>query len=727
MANKEIEALFELYESEKNYVFELNIWCVSLKRAIKFTPIFDNIKATYLNNLFFCEMSKILKVHTCLLEDFNRIFPEDKYKINEKNINDLLINVYNVFIEFVKQINVYNEYLMNLPRIDFFFDYRYKNDKEFNIFVSRFLQKNGIDKLGYKHFIYKPAFKLVRYPLLLEGLVKRINVLEIKDNFIKILNDIKNFNSQSEIILGEAKNDFRLYQFREILRNRLMSKSVPNLFLWSRKRKIFDERDLFVKINSLINNYRVIVLDNYILFCDVVVMQDENEMIYLKYYIEQFKYLYKVLGEENELNRYSIELHDFNEEEKILIYFKHQRDMINWLNSFDISVRSTLKFFDKKIKILEESELPLKDIKLICTPYIYEKMTATKSINYTVALPPEKNFFKNIAQFCNKKNNLDSLQLPDQSINGEDMYKYTSAFRNFFSKAQIIEHVISFEKLPNLQIDGSLKIIANPSGTFMMTNNEYKNISSIIPKDMIYALEPNVLILLVDNSCVVSPLNSNSSSLDIYFVRKNISKFFYIYLYDMPYIFMVELKNAESRIFYYEITEFNNTIRMILRGEFYVPSQVVFLEALEGSNLIVVSEIFTCVNINSTIIKEISVNDEIIKICYFSMIEKPEGKKILHIGDGNFILCYKNFGYVVSSEFKIFNSSLFYAWDESAHDFKIFGKYLVVLGNYCIYVFDLSNSLLVFYDCSNNYYFLKNSKKPQIHDNTKIYDLILPE
>lgn len=727
MSNKEKEALYELFESENNFINELNIWAINLNRSLRYDPSLKNKKVTYMCNLFFNDVLKILEVHSIIYSKMKKIFTKQKSDVKEKELNLLVIGVIDSYSYFINNINAYFEYVQLLPKIDFYFRHEYQNYKEFSAFINRFFERHGIDKLGYQHFIYKPLLKVLRYPLLLEALKKRVKEESLINDLTNLLKDFYKKNKQIEQTYIKSKNDFRLFELSKILRNRIKFKCLPSLFLSSVRRKLFDERDIYVKLgfNQSINKFRVIILDNFVLFCDVV-MNNDTEILYIVYFIEQFKFLYhKIEGNEKE---YIVQINDINETEKILLFFKDNTNNKIWIKNFQESINATLVNFDRRIKIEEVESLKIKNVKSITLPHDNQKNSHV-NIKPLKEIPKSKDVAEdlNITQFADKKEDLSKVHFTEESFNIIEIVSKKEYIKNFFIKTKIIDYIVNVRKLENLEDDINIKLIVNNEGLYLCLEDKYNLLSKIVPQKVTYIKELNILLFILNNNCYVSPLNSKSKILESLLVREKISTYLYTYIYDSPALFLVKTDKSESNMYYFDIKISEDWIYIKLQGKFFIPSNIFSIEHYSNYEIIMSSSKFASLNIENTLTRELTTEDDIFRSCYFNLTKDITGKKSIDIGNGNLLVCFTNFGFLVNNDFQIFEPYFFYTWDESAYDFKVFGKYLIVLGVNCIYIYDLTTTFLVFYNCSKKYQFIFDNNVLKLHDEEKIYKIKFPD
>lgn len=200
-AQKRMQAIYELFDSESQYVYDLLLWTRTIKHLVVNTANLDVYsKQIFLSNVI-TNSDEIYKLHDAILIHFQKTLKVTRN--TPKNVflemdisHEELIRVVQGYITRKNIIALtYIEYASKIPQATGTMSFLLEDNKNFEAEVSDVLHKINRLHLGCAHFIMRPMQKIVRYPLLLEAILKNTDGEEA-DALSKAIVQIKQINTQ---------------------------------------------------------------------------------------------------------------------------------------------------------------------------------------------------------------------------------------------------------------------------------------------------------------------------------------------------------------------------------------------------------------------------------------------------------------------------------------------------------------------------------------------------
>lgn len=286
---KRLEAISELFESEKSYVYEMRLWSTKFRKFLLNCGSISSQRKYALNNIIFLNIEDITHLHENILVEMANNNEKCRVDANKQKTGDIyaridLKNELNVYIaldyteilgKYMSRFEMYRYYIERLPKIEFVIDKEIAFNKQFAVELKNFLVETGYGIIGFKHFIFRPSQKLSRYPLLLNAIGKNTENAIVKER-IKTINELlMQKTKEYDKILGNVKNAFQLYGMHFTLSFKEHVKKKTALGLFMRDRKLNQiSTDVFVlsKYRSEPRPYRIYLTDNMIIVIDVVTL-----------------------------------------------------------------------------------------------------------------------------------------------------------------------------------------------------------------------------------------------------------------------------------------------------------------------------------------------------------------------------------------------------------------------------------------------------------------------
>ncbi|TBU07850.1 CNH domain-containing protein [Hamiltosporidium magnivora] len=409
---KRLEALSEIYESEKLYINDLNVWCKDFKKYILSLKSLPPQRKYDLTEAVFSNLESILNLHCRLYEEMTKINIEltennkfkdnGKYKMmdnngidgNNKNTINISVslelkgigkedeNVYSnleyhsIYLENIDTFEIYKYYSGNLSLAEFEMDRELKNNRIFHREVTTFLKEKKISNLGIKHFLYRPSQKMARYDILWKAVLKNEKDEEYKNKISLLIDKFKSVNKIIDGVYGTTNEQFAVFKLSKQLQYKSYITSSAGFCLFQKNRRIIKEGDILVKTDFHdLRLLRVIILDNYILITDLIT-QPTGDM---KYICEDPIPLVHYIASTTKIDEYEekspfikdlfpLYLIDVNGKKIISFYFKETNIRDIYLKDISKAMNEIKSKFIEDISVSKIHEFKLHDIDCISCP-----------------------------------------------------------------------------------------------------------------------------------------------------------------------------------------------------------------------------------------------------------------------------------------------------------------------------------------------------------------------
>lgn len=335
---KRLEALVEIYESEKLYVQDLIIWGVEFRKYLFQSEALTIEKKHSLSSTLFINLDAIIGLHEQIIKEMNRRNLKLK-KIKDYQINDdepgIIVNdetakvfkdleYHSVFCRVLNRFSIYKYYVSRLPTVEFNLDKECSQNIAFSRELSSFFTNRNIE-LGPKHFIYRANQKLARYSILWKALLHYEENEEYIAGIKETSEKLKEIALNVDQTYGAINASYKIFRFNsELHYSEFIKQRIP-LNLFQKKRKILKEGDVIVNNKNIKEpkELRFILLDTVILLCDVV----RQENIEVKYIVSEPMPLYKYTVTDKAIN-FSIREESLRKMQKLFILERGGTDIL---------------------------------------------------------------------------------------------------------------------------------------------------------------------------------------------------------------------------------------------------------------------------------------------------------------------------------------------------------------------------------------------------------------
>ncbi|KAH9411802.1 Rho/Rac/Cdc42-like GTPase guanine nucleotide exchange factor [Ordospora pajunii] len=285
---KRIEALSELFESEKSYIKDLLLWERSFRMWILGYPLFE-LKIKYeICDRVFVNMERIRLHHQSIFEDMKRQNLEIYSQISHGSMPDdgdlfvlgsvdhdtealAKLEYISIYENRLDGFKLYLEYVRGLSKAQFDLERLMEYHPEFASGVKAFLKSHNVDSLGIEHFLYRPSQKLARYPLLLNAVAKNEEDDGFREMYLELIEGFKMITKSVDREFNVFNMQFTIYRLGKRFR---YDKSVRNqqcLGLFQISRSLLKEGNVLAR--SLMSEkhveYKMFVFDHLVLACNI--------------------------------------------------------------------------------------------------------------------------------------------------------------------------------------------------------------------------------------------------------------------------------------------------------------------------------------------------------------------------------------------------------------------------------------------------------------------------
>ncbi|OAG30386.1 hypothetical protein NEIG_00549 [Nematocida sp. ERTm5] len=272
---KRMQAIYELFESESRYVYDLVLWMRTIKHLVVNTTTLD----VYSKQVFLSQVignsDSIYELHDAILINFmkrlniNRNTPKDVFlrmDISSKALVDIL-KAYNIRKNMISSI--YIEYAGRIPQAARTMKMLIEDNKNFETEISDVLHRINRLHLGCSHFIMRPMQKITRYPLLFKAILKYA-LPEESGALSEAITNIEQINLHVNQNVQYSTDYFTLFQLsHEINYKKRPAFSVG--IIQKDRRLLKMEEEVSIVTNTGYKTVSIVILDNCVFFIECII------------------------------------------------------------------------------------------------------------------------------------------------------------------------------------------------------------------------------------------------------------------------------------------------------------------------------------------------------------------------------------------------------------------------------------------------------------------------
>lgn len=281
-----IEALSEIFESEKSYVADLTMWERDFRMWILECSLFG-LKIKYeICDRVFINMEGIRKLHEEILADLAaanlRVYSEIVGIPVESHGSEFMIDkttescaveqleYFSVYRSHLQQFEMYEDYAQRLSKAEFELEKLMYSYPGFSDGVHAFLDAKEISFLGIKHFLYRPSQKLARYPMLIRAVIKNERSEKFRQEYETLAEWFQRMARTVDREFSNFSTQFMIYRLGENFRYKENVRNQQCLGMFQKRRRLLKEGEVLVKHHTGMDLRlaKMFVFDHVILICE---------------------------------------------------------------------------------------------------------------------------------------------------------------------------------------------------------------------------------------------------------------------------------------------------------------------------------------------------------------------------------------------------------------------------------------------------------------------------
>ncbi|AFN82665.1 Rho/Rac/Cdc42-like GTPases guanine nucleotide exchange factor [Encephalitozoon romaleae SJ-2008] len=781
-SRKRIEAIGEIFKSEKSYIQDLLVWEKDFRVWILGYPLFSTPKIKYeICDRIFINLDRIQRLHKKIYEDMKRvnlgIYSEitggnvlrntDEYiidKIDVENPGLRKLEYVSIYERYIEEFDLYNEYVRRLPKAEFELEKLVHRYPEFAKGVENFLKGKNAAFLGIKHFLYRPSQKLARYPLLLKAVVKNEEG-NLKKEYERLIEKFKAIAKNVDKEFNKFGTQFAMYKLGINFRYKQNVKNQYCLALFQKKRKLLKEGEALVRGNSKEDSkmYKIFVFDHLILICDCpedkfseIYINEEpmfiSRMVAVKENVEFFpedpffeKLFPLFLFERGGIRMWGLYFYDKGErdlyyniiQKAILRIRSNLRNSITF-KRLPFEVNETVRYacqandrtwYDESLSSSDSLEYSTGTLSEESSPDSTEYSEMFKDQDVTKLI---NNFHRIRKDVASKEEKLDS----EESQEGDEKSKEVSSrkrslWKSFFPTADFF---VSSIKIPPpldrnddpdyISAQKAMYIIAIGDGVYRLSNEQADKILDRRVEKIIYDSAYEIMLYQSGSTLYASHFNVESTSIEENVLKDDVDDFFYGITRQGPCIASTDSGDGKSvSIFLFLAVVSNDAITIELSRKLYIGLQV-YNVFFCSEKIVIGCKDFEIVDMETLRTEELlQVYDPFIPILFHGL-KNITARSIFPVSPHEFLLCFNTMGFVVDDTGKLKRTDIIFLWNCNPLGFKVVKNYVICLGRYIINIFDLKTGLLVFTKCQSKLRFVEGSMRPLLHDGRNFYEIM---
>ncbi|KAM0673776.1 RHO1 GDP-GTP exchange protein 2 [Gurleya vavrai] len=757
---KRLEAMSELFESEKAYVKDVEIWSTTFRRFILNCQALSPQKRYLLNSLVFLNSENILELHTKIMNEL-AIRNEEIRKKNIINYEEgdiyqkldltgvetggntiykdlLYIDIYEKHLH---QLEIYQYYIQKLPKIEFFLDRETATNKQFAKEMMQFLNETGYIVIGYKHFIYRPTQKLARYPLLLQAISKNTTDDLIKQKLAKVYDFITEKTRIYDKELGNVQNYFKIYKiFTNLYYKDYVERKIGTSLFIKDRRLLQVSNNVYVRSRYRFEprTFRLLLFDHMLLIIDPVSLIFGESF----YIADDPISLYKYKIDENDTERTikemqsnfkgKIVLREVDSSLSITFLFK-TASQSNELKKSILEQRILLEsFFDDNIKLKNYGKIANGVCEEVCITDIYYKGCSYSETEENKILKYKRNIGLLDSNSSAEDNFLDE-KLRDLRIDGnsavdlhtENEDDELNYLRCINQNTRDVFNEITSNSDSNCSEDHLIFVIIGHC-IYMKQKESCKIIFHKSVRNITYISEFKILCFIEKNYCYWSHVNKKSEYLMPIFLCNKADMFWYGKTQERAYIVVkLESNSPASYLHLYELTKVDDHIKTSLNTTLYIGAKINSLTFF-NSKIIIACPDYEVVEMSTLNTHNlINVTDQTIE-WFMKNLDPTVAREIFKIKKGLYLVCNDKVGFLVNEYGSSCEEEIYLAWYTEPTEFRLFDKYLIVVSKINLVVYDIYSMKIISYIIKSNLKFVRCCSAPWLHDEKYLYELKLP-
>lgn len=767
---KRLDALSEILESERSYVRDMTMWGERFRMQIMRSPRIKSSKKHVLCERIFINTGDILELHRQILQSLEDethrcavqelgLAPHDLRDEdgNERRmcIADLRaggkyerLEYHTVFSRYVERFMIYEEYANKLPQAESAVRAEINGDENFRALLYTFLRDNNAESLGHTHFIYRPTQKMTRYYLLFRTVLKNETNPQYTDAEKRLCDRLAEITGVIDSACGRAINAFRIYEISKMLRRGEYYRPQASLNLFASNRRIIKEGDVVVRTKFAIvpKIQRVMVFDHLIMVCDVTTQNMSETSLYLQdtFAAYSFHVVDRHISDVDSFVQtfFPVYLVETNGDRFLGLFFRSRQEREVWKRVMEEAVQRYTRRYDPNIRMVETEYVTSETILKACSAYVTfdESRLADDEFSSPVQTEDEDGQPKTVvlkgAGPCAEHESESEESTASESLDvkasdgiGLGMENNVEEPVGFLQRilfgGNLFGKQIWIRRLP--RNERKVIVFATEKGIYKRHGGENHMVHEKSARNLIFIGSISLLVFLEGSSVVVASFNADTTRIWPQCLHDDAESVFYSQNRSSKFILVKKGRHeAFSMIYMYIVEERGSQLSISMFRRLSIGSDVQSVRFV-GKDLAVASKMFDLVNPNSLMTNEIINPLDSYLPHYFLLCRDTRAMAILQVSKKCHLVCFDALGFVIDKDGKSSRSHVVFSWNCRPHDFRVFGGYLVVLGERSTSVFSLKSSSLLFFRSDKTFQFCAAGRdRLVLHDSHRFYDLVLP-
>lgn len=752
---KRLEAMSELFESEKSYVHDLEVWCIRFRQFLLNTSSLTSQRKFALNKLIFINTDGIMNLHRKIAFEIGQkneecrrnvlnVYSEDIYqKLDLKGVetgankayeNLMYIDIYEKYQE---QFTLYGYYTERIPKIEFIVDKEAAINQDFKLQSDAFFLSQGYKMIGFKHFLLRPTQKLARYPLLMAAIAKNTTDDNVKERILRVSKNIAGKANEYDKLMGNVKNAFSVYKLLMTLKYKpyVESKIALGLFLKDRRLlQMSNEVYITSKYRNEPRPYRIYLLDQVMLIVDVVVKKFGEDIYIADDPMPLIKYVpIKEIGGLN-VNEYfkekpMLKMKEIDGSNEIILFFKTVSQCSELFDAITKTRQILLDKCNPEIELIQYSKIGQTKCKEVCS---IDKFFSGNSYSnheeiriHNLFVDLEDQLVKESQSNNNSNYSNSNLSI----INEKPEVQNEGIEKKLCDRIKLGHSILTFDRLYNnpSQVEDEFVLYTYPGGVNLKVGTEERRVLTRDIKHLQYIHHHKIVCFIMEQECCWSDFNNKKTVIDTNVICSGAEQCWYGKTLKTSYIIVrLSSKTQSNYLQLYEIANENGEIIMRASSQFYIGARVTQISFFE-TKLIACSTDFEVVDMY-TLNTHSLVNQTDLTLEYFLRYdEQSSAMDVIKIRQGLYLVLSKTMGFFVNHLGSFANVPSFFGWYVTPTDFRVYSDFLFVISDRTCVVYDLWSGTILAYIVKPNLHFIKNISTPWLHDEDFLYELKIPK
>ncbi|KAM0688296.1 RHO1 GDP-GTP exchange protein 2 [Conglomerata obtusa] len=760
---KRLEAMSELFESEKAYVKDMKIWSITFRRFILNCASLTPQRRYLLNNLVFLNSENIADLHEKIAQELaykndemrkinmpnylkGDIFQKmvlDGVETGENKIYKDLTYV-DVYEKHLHQLEIYQYYINRLPKIEYFLDKETATNNRFASELKQFLTETGYIIMGYKHFIYRPTQKLARYPLLFNAIAKNSTNESIKEQIAKVNEVLVEKTKKYDQELGQVQNYFKIYKILCNIEYKEYVEKTISTGLFIKKRKLVQiSNDVYVKSRYRFEprSFRLYLFDHMILIIHPI-SKIFGETYYIaddplplnKYYIYE-EDTERTVKDTLQGFKGKIKMKEIDGDTVLTFLFKNYSQSLELKNSIKLCQAYLTSLYDPRISLRLQATIFEEKFEEICVvDKFYIGNCYCENEEQRI-----KNYYDEIIKIKNNENGLPTISSEEKEIveTRSNNDSQSGADQNNIGQNNLdkdFESILHTKNIFDNISDGNLcycnqehfLFISTINGIILKSHNRCDLIYNRKVSFLTYIHEYQIICFIDEYVCYWSHVNINTKFLVVNTICNKAERFWYGKTLEKSYIAIRVVSNTPaSYLQLYELEEESGYITAQLNTQLYIGA---FINQLTffNSTIIISCPDFEVIDLSSlnthTLINAIDPTIE----WFMQHLDPTSAQNIFKIEKGLYLVCNNKVGFFVNEFGSTCEDGVFFAFYTEPLDFRLFNKYLVVISRVNMVVYSIETGEIISYIIKKGLNFVRCCSAPWVYVDDELYEITLP-